>query len=90
MKFKHIIWLPFDISQKYIDMAKRHGMATNQLQAKILTKAIEDICGNCQLPKLVCSCIYIKCKQCNKEFLEGKGFTSRFCSEECAKAWYNS
>jgi hypothetical protein len=90
MKFKHIIWLPFDISQKYIDMAKKHGMATNQLQAMILAKAIEDICSNCELPKLACLCTYITCRQCNQQFLKGKGFTDRFCSSECAKAWYYS
>jgi hypothetical protein len=90
MKFKHIVWLTFDVSQRYIDMAKRHGMATNQLQAKILAKAIEDICSNCQLPKLVCSCTYITCKICNKQFLKDKGFNDRFCSDTCAKTWYNS
>ena len=88
MKFKHIIWLPFNVSEQYINMAKNKGLATNQLQAKILIKALEDICTDCQMPKLICECKVLTCQWCKKEYKQG--FDERFCSQDCAKAWWNT
>jgi len=89
-KIRHTIWLTMDDTIQYNELAKRKGIAPNVIQSMILHNALKQICNECSMPKLICSCEYVTCKVCNKQYIKGKGFTNRLCSEECAKAWYNS
>jgi len=86
-KIKHTIWLSMNDTIKYNEIARQTNQAPNRLQAKILSKALEEVCEGCSLPKLICSCQFYTCRVCKKQY--SKGFDERFCSFECAKRWWN-
>jgi len=89
-KIQNIVWLDAIATVKYTEIARRLNKASNVIMAEILTKAIQDICQACNCPKIICCCKYLTCKQCNKQFISNQGYDERFCSNECAKAWWSS
>ena len=86
-RIRHTVWLSLNDTMKYNEIAKKANTAPNVIQAKILSKVLEQVCEGCQMPKLLCSCRYYTCEWCKKQF--SSGFDERFCSLDCAKAWWN-
>jgi hypothetical protein len=89
-RIKHVVWLSLDDTIKYNEIARKVNTAPNVIQSKILSKALEEICDGCGLPKLICSCEFIMCRWCKKHYRKGLGFDQRFCSTECATEWWNN
>jgi hypothetical protein len=88
-KVRHMIWLSIEDTLKYNEIAKKKGTAPNRIQSAILQKALADICENCSMPRLICSCETVQCKYCQKQFIKHKGYEERYCSQECAVVWWN-